>query len=62
MNNNKLEINQNILKGFSSTKISFLSDVNKSINVNKYGEFKYFNAFRCNIMDIKNFIFNLDSL
>ena len=46
MNNNKLEINQNILKGFSSTNISFLSDVNKSINVNKYGEFKYFNAYQ----------------
>jgi hypothetical protein len=57
-NNNKFE---NILKVFSSTQISLLSDVNKTINVNTYGEFKYFNIFRCNVRDIENFVLNLDS-
>lgn len=45
MNNyNKMkEMNENILKVFSSVKISYMADVNKTININKYGEFKYFN-------------------
>ena len=62
MNNNNLEMNQTILKVFSSVKISYLSEVNKTININKYGEFKYFNIFRVNITDIENFISNLDNL
>lgn len=62
MNNNRFEMNQNILKVFSSVKISYLFEVNKTININKYGEFKYFNIFRANITDIENFILNLDAL
>lgn len=60
-NNNINQMNDNILKVFSSKQVSFLADVNKSIQINKYGEFKYFNIFRINSTDIQNFLSNLDN-
>jgi hypothetical protein len=60
-NNNINQMNDNILKVFSSKQVSFLADVNKSIQINKYGEFKYFNIFRINSTDIQNFLLNLDN-
>jgi hypothetical protein len=44
----------------STKEITYLKDVKKTIDVNCYGEFKYYKVFRTQLEDIKNFLFNLD--
>lgn len=61
MNSEILKNNPKIFDLISTKEITYLRDVNKTINVNKYGEFKYFKIFRNEIDNIRNFTSNLDS-
>src|ERR1700746_4106452 len=59
-NKNVLENNPKIFDLISTDNISFLCDIDNSIKINKYGQYKYFNIFRNDSDSIINFISNLD--
>jgi len=52
-------MNLNLLKLISSQQVTFLKDVNKTININNHGEYKY---FKIPLMDIKTIFSFIDSL
>lgn len=47
------------MNNFTTTKISFLKDINKDIYINKSWKFYYFKIFRIDLDHISNFIYNL---
>lgn len=60
-NQNILELNQKIFDLISTKNITFLKDVDTKINIIKNGQFKHFKIFNCDLDQVKNFIYNLDS-
>jgi hypothetical protein len=61
MSNKKFwEMNPNILKLISTKEVTFLKEVNKTIIIDKNGEFKYFKFDSTWLTDIKDFISSLE--
>lgn len=60
-NKNILELNQKIFDLISTKDITFLKDVDTKINIIKNGQFKHFKLYGCDLDQVKNFLFNLDS-
>jgi hypothetical protein len=54
------QMNPKLFELISTKEITYLKDIKKSIDINCYGEFKYYKIFRTQIEDIKIFILNLD--
>lgn len=58
-NNRILKMNPDLLKMISSKQITFLSDVNKTIHINKHGKYLYYKLYRLNYFAFVDFISNL---
>jgi|ERR1700744_6760458 len=53
-------MNINLLKLITSQQVTFLKDINKTVNINKHGEYKYFKIPLLDIRTIFSFIESLD--
>lgn len=51
---------EDVKRFISTNDISFLTDLNKTIDVDKKGKSYYFKMYRINKEEIDNFILNLD--
>jgi hypothetical protein len=52
----------NMKKYITTSNITFLSDLDRTVDINKDGKSMYFKLFRINYHEIQNFILNLDNI